>query len=702
MKKLFERKPTSNTEDTIVDAPQSKSKKKAREVEIAVSVDPAVALAKKQKELTHAIKVQTKVFVDLVKQTSSITLGADGSKDKLVQQQLKIIGERRSKADGLLTARETLLNEYKLIRFNFDVLSKKQELTSEDKTKAAKLLSFFVPTLKINPESLTQKEITKLEKLSRDALKMHREMSPYRMTETLIKNDERDLLVLTASVAEMRAASDLVTQRLLELKQKDDKPKLARLAAQGVAEPAADLAGLKQQLSVLEEEIKLTTAFIRHTHRATPQFGAEPEFNPLWQLQIHHNETFGEMIPVLEARASDVAKLTDPNAFRELPLEGDRLRANIASAQKTKAELELIKGRLVENLTSISQVVEQIEKERKDAAQEAHSNLKRLGEAFLLKIKKMQQVSIYTHQFGPQITDSEVAIKKFLTNEIKALESSKDSVENTSRKEGALTRTLHAIMAPVLKSLVATNTECFANRVDDLQRRLELLKEVKQASLSKVEQFTIDESIALELNRLKKDPENYIADRQYCDDLIVVMEQVKRQEATAKMLLYKIQAREASPERRAIAQMLDTISAEIGTLETADQRDPRVPILKGMRDGLHANLSDYLHLKTDSSAFVVQSLKTIEQQCSKENLSTLSRHSSGIVSSFVNFVRGLVEPIHQLIKKVTGTTYSARIFAQPTESNVAEAAEAAHTVLTELEQNLSTVEASDDIHTLQR
>lgn len=677
MKKAFETKPPGHHEDT--ELKKKKSKKRLVDIESPPSIKSIPELTKDKQVLTSEIKKQMKALEDLVEQHPVLT--SEALDDKLIKQQLNKFQEAKSQAERLLAARETLAKEYKLIRFKVDVLDSHVELTPKNNQQVIKLLHFFKPSLKIESNGVTTKNIEILKECALTAVKKHRELNPYIMTETLIKNDERDLLILISCVEKMRAANELVTKRRSELDQKHDRPKSLKPAAQGIVESVTNLKELVQKLAIAEEELTLTKAFIRHTYKATPSVDTVNEFTQIWPLLSAHKKIYDEMRPILEEREKEVAKYTGSEAYLETPLESDRLSATISSAQKAKMGLLLIKGRLVESLTVISQAVERLEVQRRDAAQETYGKLKSDGEAALTKLAKMEQVYLYRERFGPAIIKAKASIKKFIDE----IEPNKGSLQEISTREVTGEIALRGIMAPVLRGLLETNTRCLADRLERLKSRFQSLKKDKNTRLSGVAQFELLEGMEQALERLEIDPESYIADKKYCDDFANVMTKMKEQEHDADTLLDNINLRENSIQKRIIDQMVALINTEIATLSSVDGNDARLPILENMREGLQLNINEYMQLKTDNNTFVGRSLQTIKENCAEDNLRHLSDNAA---SGFINFIRVLIEPINRLLKKMTGTTYAAGFFASTTESKVAQAAQQVHTVLSALEQNL--------------
>ena len=175
-------------------------------------------------------------------------------------------------------------------------------------------------------------------------------------------------------------------------------------------------------------------------------------------------------------------------------------------------------------------------------------------------------------------------------------------------------------------------------------------------------------------------------------------EQRRNKEAKEKEQMERQNQRQASPECRAVQNVIDCLRQEIHNLRH-DPSDPRLFLLRNIKNDLQYINNNYIQSDQSQSDFYIEIIKCLADNLKQDKLSKLSPYSA-LASAFSRFINWALLPLRQLFSK---NAYQARFFASETEKAVVKAAQEAMTALTTIQIELKTQLSSDGgSHPLQR
>lgn len=609
-------------------------------------------LIKTQKDFIQEASKLKKSFFTLRDDLEITTLSSEAQQDPLIKQQLALFHTLESEIDLMLNKRTALVKEYKLMSvFIKDVNSKKLNQDMRAKQEFIKLFNFFIKDKIPVDSNITDKHVEMLLKVYATVGNKHGMISAERRTQTLIQNDGQELPLLKEKLGDLAQIKNLIIARRAELEGKG-----------GINQ-------LKSKLADLLEEIRLTKALIRHTYTISATLAGSA-------LSSEQQDIFKEMEKILSARKLESVPLTGSDAYLTIPLEADRLAANILSAQKAHTGLTRLKSRLVENQASIAAAIT-------EAAKKVQSNLTTRAQHQLAKIEQIQQIQFYKRRFGDKLEQAKLDIDSFLKTVI--VPSKEESLHLISQREDKGLNTLNNIVSEIHVELERANLDVFKSRLYQAEHDLRELEEAKNGCLANIAIFnpdfaTIRQHLA---HHQIADPNVFIADRQYIAGLLSMEKVIANLNASAIQLFERIYIRQQSREVRIVSTMINAIIEELRALEASD---PRITLLETLQRNLNDNLNHYLQFKIGKTKFVDNAINIIHDQCNKDKLSHLS---DDVSNGFIKFLRSLLEPLNKLVQTIKGTTYETKFFANHTEHKVARAAEKTHAALSTIKLMLA-------------
>ncbi|KTD24120.1 hypothetical protein [Legionella maceachernii] len=453
-----------------------------------------------------------------------------------------------------------------------------------------------------------------------------------------------------------------------------------------------------------------------------PQLLENPRFTNLLEK---YDELLNRFVEIAKAKNDKFEALSNPKDTKLQ--ESEKLQGKIEAVGEAFQELEGIRGDLIKLIAEIQQQIEAAKKRREELIkkkealiiQETRDINSLLGEIEVLiagmgKISQYKDIKI-PFDLETVKSESKRVIDKFSDNSPFEIEMNAEA-----RK-----KTLIGLKTQLEKGVASVN-----NRFSDDWKKVRALlgdasrkmrtynDEVSRAcgSSEAVDLRVIQEAHNNLSGRLGRIPQPSQVDIEHLDGPVLVydLDSAQRQLDTLKRdvlehsnsltsATLEVTKRADSDEVKIVREMIATINKS--RAQITDKTEKTQDILDNAAKHLNDRLHQYLNLHTDNkNTFITQCISTMQTDLSENNLRQLTQLNP-VESFFKPLIEGLINLLESLASLLptwvrTPTppkTYQAQFFASPTESEVAGAAEKAHTDLAKIKEQVGKVSGSIEV-----
>lgn len=625
---------------------------------------------KQRKELSQQVNKKEHDLQEIEETITALTQKA--TSDHLIKLKLEAFSPLREDLANIKKTSTQVRRKINIISALYSGLfepSKFQSLNAEEKSTVADAFNFVNEEVKadnglltkINQLFHTHAEVNQVTLTANDvevvkekvmALARHKDTNTHKMEQELFDIEQRYQAALEKTLPEMQKIKEMIIARNEELK---EIAAYSPTRAVNGSEPPLILK--MQALETMLDEVKGLYERIEKMDKST-----DPGDQAITELLKEHHKIYLQKTEERSKIKTSLAAIRNSKNILKYPLELDRVNAKIEILSPFIHKLKSIEGQLKISLETINNVMS-----KRDLAA---TNVQSIFDRAATYLTKVKGIKAYYSPYKDNI-DRAIELLMTLNNEfITPMNSNKKSIAEIMTYEAAINN----IMSPVLNNVALKKTQFNTN----LQKTSTDLEKLSARVSPITFQHKVDFSLKLTglTNTLPtphrtEPPEEHIdSDETKLTQTNLFIENINQR------LNHEITLREASALPKLINKMVSSISIEINLI--TDPEDSRLPILGAITANLKSTKKDYIDLKTDAATCIKNTIDTIQTNLSEDKLKKLS---DNVLHPFLSFVRKLLQPLVNMVKKMTGEQYRPSFFATSTESNVAKAAEEAHTKL---------------------
>jgi hypothetical protein len=661
----------------------TKKKKKPRLVKIKDMPDIIGDLRKKHEKCLEEKETQTKTLGTLEKRFDTLRR-QDEVKDPLIShlqdkvqaskhefaQVFKINEGLKKELDFLCSAcsgffdpKAQGLELQKKKISEFYTFLKERGLKVGTKVEIIKAVSV---STKSNSNELQDWEVEFIREQISSLRKKYNYQSIHQLNETLFTADQNFLRAQSQYIEDINNATALILQRLDELEQKKGKVTASTETDRGLVKLDAKLEELKLKVNGIIDELKQQTP-------AETEVTNEERDSVILAIVKEIKTISDERRNLVRARNENFKVLNAEEAFLDTPLEADRLIKKIAGTRQLFENL--VEKRVQHNrlLTKLKDAQTQ----RTSSAIEASSTLNKAIDNVAQMIKDIQEnlVPFFSDEMLKDSIDKVRVLKEKMGKDMEKIPvtMSKDDIA-ILRQEGL--KIIQGVKAKLKQKLRYINIRY----IEEIEAAFDLRKLVQTHLPEHIQhQFKDVFSLANKYENLSKRAMDKVLPVKLNDSHHEIISQSRElfQNITAE-----IKARTEHPLAFIVRNMLILVDEELART----QSPPKKAILNELKQGLETDLTDFTQLVINPQDAIPKFTITLMKKLSQDKLRTLSDVDK---SSFVVFIRKLLEPFITFITKVTGEKYRHNFFASVTEKNIAKAAQAFYSNLQAEAENIN-------------
>ena len=587
------------------------------------------------------MKIDVENLKALKERCSNLT--EESKADQLIKIKLKELDPLLNELDGIKKASDPVRSNIKSINEYLLKSNKFEERSIKENENAQKFQEMMV-NLKLELSNIEQRYQTVLEK-------------------NLPKMQEIEGMI----IARDKELKDLAAYRANSEQNNNQSPLILKMKE--LDKLVANTQALKQGLKEV------------NVNALAAKYKDDPEINLLVQK---HQQIYSPVKASEESRTKTLQEIA--KNIHQYPLESNRVDAKIKILGRFAEQLNETTEALEKNLTAITEAIA-LRNQTAEAIALALLTIESNIEEALQKLNKIKEIKAYYTTYNNNI-DS--ALSQLTTIKKNLERSLLNPQEDITQKLASTKQEIADIVWSVSTNVYKKNTT-FNNQVSDVRDRLN--KVIKEQNLNiqslpqylnelleKLNQLTGSDREPRALNEEKLKDIDIIIEKLITDDLAAKAlnkEQLKDSHAIInathqhfiKGKLKEVKQKEVLELSAIIKEMTDSIQAEINSIKQTNSSDKRLFILTSTQSELSV------------STCITGAISAIQDNLSGDNLKTLS---NDVLHPFLLFFRNLLQPLVNIVKKMTGEHYRPSLFATSTESNVAKAAEEAHKKLTAL------------------